>query len=39
MRERAIADDGCMERFEAAFGASYEESILVTWRLISPEGS
>jgi len=28
-----------MERFEAAIGASYEESVLVIWRLIPTEGS
>lgn len=34
-----VADAGCMERFEAAIGAPYEESVLVFWRLIPTAGS
>jgi hypothetical protein len=35
----SLAEEGCFERFEAAIGASYEESVLVFWPLIPTEGS
>ena len=34
-----LADDGCLERFETAIGAPYEESVLVYWHLIPTEAS
>lgn len=39
--ERAyeVADEGCLERFEAAIGASYDESVLMITTLIPSKGS
>jgi len=34
-----VADAGCLERFEAAIGATYEESVLMITTLIPSEGS
>ena len=38
-RVNELADDGCLERFKGAIGATYEESVLMITTLIPTKGS